>query len=368
MGHISVKSPSKIESINLLNQQPLNDYDVIVLHIHPDETITSIVLSQKDITTPICFINHADHVFWLGTSIADIVLQIRESSISIDEERRDILKERQFFLPIPIETAQNTEDENSNSETNFIKILSTGTAYKYNPNEHYNFLKEAYKIVEENSNVLFNIVGINADSDYAKEYQHERIFLHGIVSSQRLAEIEETTDIYIEGFPMPSFTALLQVALRKIPFALHYNPLPLFKLFSDNNEYNIVYPKNLDEWHSNIRKLIRNSEYRTETSQKQNKYILNNYSIEVWKSRVQELYQLIDKKKHAYWRPNQDRYYNGDNEKLLVTADKRKFPHYSFTEKMSLNGKYFVYKMTNPKNSNISYFHKKQLIKYFLKK
>lgn len=368
VGHISVKSPSKIESINLLNQQPLNDYDVIVLHIHPDETITSIVLSQKDITTPICFINHADHVFWLGTSIADLVLQIRESSISIDEERRDILKERQFFLPIPIETAQNTEDENSNSETNFIKILSTGTAYKYNPNEHYNFLKEAYKIVEENSNILFNIVGINADSDYAKEYQHERIFLHGIVSSQRLAEIEETTDIYIEGFPMPSFTALLQVALRKIPFALHYNPLPLFKLFSDNNEYNIVYPKNLDEWHSNIRKLIRDSEYRTGTSQKQNKYILNNYSIEVWKSRVQELYQIIDKKEHAYWKPNPDRYYDGDNEKLLVTADKRKFSHYSFTEKMSLNGKYFVYKMTNPKNSNISYFHKKQLIKYFLKK
>lgn len=366
--HISVKSSSKIESTKLLNQQLLNGYDAITLHIHPDETITNIVLSQKDITTPVCLINHADHVFWLGTSIADMVLQIRESSISIDEERRNILKERQFFLPIPIETAHNIEEGDTNSETNFINILSTGTAYKYNPNEQYNFLEEAFKIVEENPEVIFNIVGMNSDSDYAKEYQHERIILHGIVSSQKLAEIENITDIYIEGFPMPSFTALLQVALRKIPFALHYNPLPLFKLFSDNNEHNIVYPKNLDEWHSNIKKLIRDTKYRSETLQKQHEYVLLNYSIEVWESRIQKLYQIINNKKHAYWMPNPDKYYDGNNEKILVTIDKRKFSHYSFTEKMSLSGKYFVYKMTNPKNPNINYFHKKQLIKYFLKK
>ncbi|WP_034702673.1 glycosyltransferase family protein [Chryseobacterium luteum] len=366
--HISVKSPSKIESAKLLNRQLLNGYDAIALHIHPDETITNIVLSQKDITTPVCFINHADHVFWLGTSVADIVLQIRESSIPVDEERRDILKERQFFLPIPIETVHQMEEENTGHETHFINLLSTGTAYKYNPNEHYNFLREAYKIAEENPDVIFHIVGIDSDYEYAKEYQHERIVLHGIVSPQRLAEIEKTTDIYIEGYPMPSFTALLQAALRKIPFALHYNPLPLFKLFSDNNEHHIVYPKNLDEWHSNIRKLIRDKEYRKETSQKQHGYILNSYSIEVWKSRIQELYQIIDKKEHTYRMPNPDRYYNGENEKLLVTIDKRAFSHYSFTENMSLLGKYFVYKMTKPKNPNINYFHKKQLINYFRKK
>ncbi|MBB6371669.1 hypothetical protein [Chryseobacterium shigense] len=368
--HVSVKSSSKIESVKLLNGQPLNDYDIIALHIHPDETITNIILSQKDITTPVCFINHADHVFWLGTSVADMVLQIRESSIAIDVERRCILKERQFFLPIPIETANEIkeEEETTTDETHVINLLSTGTAYKYNPNEHYNFLREAYKIVEENTDVIFNIVGINSDSDYAKEYRHERIVLHGIVSSQKLAEIEKETDIYIEGFPMPSFTALLQAALRKIPFALHYNPLSAFRLFSDNNEHHIVYPKNLDEWHSNIRMLIQDAKYRTETSQKQQEYVLNNYSIEVWKSRIQELYQIMDNKKHAYRMPDPDRYYDGDNEKVLVTVDKRRLSHYRFTEKMSLTGKYFVYKMTKLKNPNIDYFHKKQLIKYFLKK
>jgi hypothetical protein len=367
--HVSVKSPSKIESVKLLNRQPLNHYDIIALHIHPDETITNIVLSQKDITTPVCFINHADHVFWLGASIADIVLQIRESSITIDEERRNIEKERQFFLPIPIETVLNIkEKENTNNETPFINLLSTGTAYKYNPNKHYNFLREAYKIVKENSDVIFNIVGINSDSDYAKQYQHERIVLHGIVSSQKLVEIEKETDIYIEGFPMPSFTALLQTALRKKPFVLHYNPLSAFRLFSDHNEHRIVYPKNLYEWHTNIRDLIQDAKYRAETSQKQQEYLLNNYSIEVWKSRVQELYQIMDSKKHTYWIIDPDRYYEGGNEKVLVTVDKRRFSHYRFTEKMSLTGKYFVYKMAKLKNPNIDYFHKKQLIKYFLKK
>ncbi|WP_343611807.1 hypothetical protein [Chryseobacterium oranimense] len=367
--HVSVKSSSKIESIKLLNRQPLNNYDIIALHIHPDETITNIVLSQKDVTTPVCFINHADHVFWLGVSIADIVLQIRESSITIDEQKRSIEKERQFFLPIPIKTVLNIkEEENITKETHFINLLSTGTAYKYNPNKYYNFLREAYKIVEENSDVIFNIVGISSDAAYAKEYQHERIVLHGIISSEKLAEIENITDIYIEGFPMPSFTALLQAALRRIPFSLHYNPLSVFKLFSNNAGHNIIYPESLDEWHYNIKKLIRDTQYRKETSRKQQEYILSNYSIEVWKSRVQELYQIMEEKKHSYWMPDPDKYYDGENEKVLVTVDKRRLSHYKFTEKMSLTGKYFVYKMTKLKNPNIDYFHKKQLIKYFLRK
>ncbi|CAM2919062.1 hypothetical protein DRF59_03020 [Chryseobacterium flavum] len=366
--HLSVKSPSKIESIKLLNQLPLNEYDVILLHIHPNETITSIVLSQEAITTPVCFINHADHVFWLGTSISDVVLQIRESNISIDAERRGIPKERQLFLPIPVMSSININEKPTIDHNNTINILSTGTAYKYKPNEQYNFLREAYKTIEENPEVIFNIVGINPDSSYAQEYQHKRIIYHGIVSSSDLAELEKKTDIYVEGFPMASFTALLQTALRKIPFILHYKPLPLFKLFSENKEYCIRYPEDLQEWRQTLNKLIREKKYREEIAQKQYNYILNNFSIEVWKSRKTELYHSLAKKSHRIWQSTSDKYYNGDNEKLLVTIDKRQFQHYSFTERMSLIGKFLVYKISRHKNININYFSKKQLLKYFFNK
>jgi glycosyltransferase involved in cell wall biosynthesis len=364
--YLSVKSDTIIESVKLLNQLQLNSFDVIILHIHPDETITNIVFSQKEITTPLWFINHADHVFWLGTSVADKILQIRDSNINIDLERRGISIERQFYLPIPIDDKSELNDVDI-KDGEKINILTTGTSYKFNPNEKYNFLREAYKIVQENPNVVFNIVGLSQDSKYAQEYQHTRIILHGGVSISQLEDIEKSTHIYVEGFPMASFTALLQTALRRVPFVLHYQPLPLFKLFNESNDNAIIYPKNLDEWHSNLTRLIKDRKSRIETIQKQHEYISNNFSIKVWKSRVAELYNQ-NTQPHSFWESSPDIYYNGDNEKLLVTIDKRKISHYDFTEGLSLCGKISVYLMSKSRNINVNYIGKKRLLRYLLNK
>lgn len=365
--HFSVKSESKIKSAQLLNKLSLNDFDLIVLHIHPDETIANIVLSQKSITTPICFVNHADHVFWLGTSIIDMLLQIREANISIDSERREIAKERQFFLPIPIETVPQLLN-GKEPKRDYLQILSTGTSYKYNPNKQYNFLKETYRIVEENPKVVFNIVGIDLDSKYGQEYKHDRIVLHGIVSSSVLSQIEKNTDIYVEGFPMASFTALLQTALQRIPFVLHYNPLPLFKLFEDNKKFNIIYPNNLEAWHEEVKKLISDKKYRNETRERQYDYVVNNFSIDCWKSRITDLYEITNKISHNLYKASSSKFYDGTNELLLVTIDRRRFSHYSFTENMSFWGKFFVYLETYPNNKNIDYFNRKQVLKYLANK
>ncbi|MCI3937994.1 hypothetical protein MQX03_12350 [Chryseobacterium aahli] len=366
LDHLSVHASSKIESAKLLQNEVQKDYDIIMLHVHPDETIPSIVFSQKSIATPVCLVNHADHTFWLGTSIADLVLQIRESNIVLDSQRRGIPVERQVFLPIPIENLLTENNDATKKNDQILQLLSTGTPYKYNPNSSYNFLKEAYRIVEENPNVIFNVVGIDQESDYGKEYRHERLVLHGIIPAQALAEIEKNTAIYVEGFPMASFTALLQAALQNIPFALHYNPLPLFKLFSDRIDDGIVYPDNLEEWHQNVKNLIRDQQYRNNIGKRQHQYILNNFSIKVWKSRVKEIYLLTEKVNHSFHPPSKDTYYDGDNEKLLAALDNRTLPHFSFTQKLSLGGKYFVYQMSKHKNPYALYLNPTKVFKYFI--
>ena len=91
--------------------------------------------------------------------------------------------------------------------------------------------------------------------------------------------------------------------------------------------------------------------------------------MQIWKFRVQKLYDTADTLAHRIWSSISDRYYDGDNEKLLVTIDRRIFSHYSFTERMSLKGKYYVYRRARFKNKNIHYFSsKRQLLNYFLKK
>lgn len=364
--HLSVKSSSKIESAKLLHNELLKNYDIIILHIHPDETLTNIVLSSASIVTPVYFVNHADHAFWLGTSISDFILQIRESNITLDAVRRDININRQFFLPIPVENNFKNDEilEGDCAGNNFINLLSTGNAYKYKPTKNYNFLQEAYRIVNENENVIFNVVGISPSSFYGQKFNHKRLILYGNISILALEEIEKKTDIYIEGFPVPSFTALLQLGFRKKPFALHYKPLTLFKLFSDSLNHGIYYPDSLEEWHYNIKKLISNLDYREEIAEKQYTYISNNFSIKVWKILVEKLYNNSKNVSHSVWKLSSDIFYSGENEKILVKMDNRKISHYSNTENLSLLRKYFVYRMSKERNDNVEYYGRKNIIKY----
>ena len=363
--HQSVIADTKINSVRLLNELITDDYDLIVLHIHPDEVITNIVLSQASITIPVCFVNHADHTFWLGTYISDLILQIRKNNILLDVERRGIPVERQVFLPIPIDIKLREKEK---YETKILYLLSTGTAFKYQPKEGYNFLEEAYRIVEENHQVIFNIVGIDGDSEYAKKHQHDRINFHGQITSTKLKEIEEITDIYVEGFPTPSFTALLQVAMMKIPFILHYKPLPVFRLFDDCEAEAIIYPENIQDWRGMIQKLISDEKYRLEVTEKQHSNILYSYSKENWMHRLENIYNKTDKLTHSFLKPSKDYYFYNENEEILVTIDNKKFPHFRYTENLSIKGKLYVYLKSMKRNKNITYFGTKNLLKYFFSK
>lgn len=360
---LSVNAENLLKSSQLLREVLYNNYDLIVLHIHPDEVVTNIALSDTNIPTPVSYLNHADHVYWNGVTISDIIIQIRESNISFDSERRDITC-KQVFLPIPItEQGSTSIDEHSAS----INILTTGTYYKYLPNEKYDFLKEAELIVTRHPHVLIHIVGINEQSEYAQKHQHPQLIFHGTISPEELQSLEQKTDIYLEGFPTPSFTALLQPAMKGIPFVLHYQPLELFKLFVENDSDCIVYPKSVQDWHLLVDRLISNKSEREAYAQKQYNIIRNNFHIDSWRTKLNELYDLVNLTTHKIHDLKEDKSWEGENEKFLVTTHKYTIQHYLHTENLPLADKVKVIKKASLKNDNVSYLGKKALLNYLSK-
>src|SRR6185503_6674419 len=57
-----------------------SDVDFIVLHVHPDDVVPTLAFGAGIDHPPIAYLNHADHVFWIGSEICDINLNIRESA------------------------------------------------------------------------------------------------------------------------------------------------------------------------------------------------------------------------------------------------------------------------------------------------
>ena len=74
-------------------------HDVIILHIHCEDVIPVLAFADESGLPPVLFLNHADHLFWLGTSVADLVLNLRDAATDITIGRRGVEADRNFLLP-----------------------------------------------------------------------------------------------------------------------------------------------------------------------------------------------------------------------------------------------------------------------------
>lgn len=316
-----------------------NEYQYIVLHIHPDDVIPLLAFSDVDFKIPIIYNNHADHIFWIGNSIIDILVQIRNSVGKLDVIRRNI--KDYFLLPIlPDYNEVNYKSSYYRKGENKINILSTGSQYKYKPTDNHDFFSSIYKIAQRHENVEINIAGVNPDYEFAQKCSHPNINFLGNI--ENLQDYEANCDIYVEGFPIASFTALLQPAIKGKCIQLMHNPPIQIKLFEDDETTGFVYPTTEENWQKNLSQLIVNKEYREQLTQKQQLFIKKEYSLQSWKSKLENIYEYASQISHTIKKNKNDIYFQTQEEILLNESNSYKIYHFDFLNKLSFKDKITV--------------------------
>jgi len=86
-----------------LRQLAYEQADVVVLHTHPWDVLPSIVFGVPG-GPPVLLVNHADHAFWVGCAISDIVVDIRDSGLALSTSLRGARSSA--VLPVPLETSR----------------------------------------------------------------------------------------------------------------------------------------------------------------------------------------------------------------------------------------------------------------------
>lgn len=336
-----------------------NYFSRIVLHIHPHDVIPSLVFSSQKLKSPVFFLNHAEHTYWLGAPVTDFLLQIRESNILKDSENRNIPVQDQFFLPIPVDESYSLKK----TEKNTFNIISIGRASKYEPNQEYNFYEEALKIVNKFEHVVFTIVGIELHNPNRKIYTHERlIFIH---PTRDINPYIETADLYLEGFPIPSFTSLLEPAMAGVPFVLHYNPASVYKVFDDNNQKGIFYPQDLKSWELEVERIIKDENYKKLITRQQLTYLQENYSSQGWNRKLAKIKDSCKNKQHNIRAiPQHEKYVDGRDEELVSVIESKPTEHYSYTNRLGFFSKLKVIKLSFNNPSWVKVLPLKQTIKY----
>jgi hypothetical protein len=212
------------------------DADLVVLH-HDGDDIVPILAFANEGGPPVAVLNHADHSFWLGSSVADAVIDLRSVALGHSAERR--YARRSVVLPIPLANtpAPMTRPDARRSlgiPADQRVLLTIGRRMKFRPCGSYDFLRTACQILERDRPAHLYVVGASENdmAPYFRGPRHERIHFVGTVDDP--SPYRSAADVYLESFPFGSNTALLEAALAGLAVVPAY--APLFPLLVAGND------------------------------------------------------------------------------------------------------------------------------------
>ena len=285
-----------------LREMARRSADLVVLHHIWYDVVPTVAFAVQD-CPPVAVLNHADHLFWLGSSVTDIVINLRAVGSEHTAERRYV--PRNTVIPIPL---LNTCDKMSRRKArralgigvDQIMLLSVGRDIKYRPCGTYDFVATANNILDRHPGAHMYVVGESAAgiAPYLRSVVHDRLHFVGCVEDPSL--YRAAADVYLESFPFGSQTALLEAALGGLPVVPAYAPLsPLLVANDDAVKDLLTNPKNEQEYVELVELLIRQPEQRAVLGEALKKRLLVDHVGEGWLGRLTNLYQETDRLSHC---------------------------------------------------------------------
>ena len=187
----------------------------VVLHIHPDDAVTVAAAHQVS-GVPITFVNHADHVAWLGAALPVPLLQLRSAGGGLATRRRGVLPGRNAYVPLPLTEPPHLDRREARQSLGFgdgdVVMLTVAADYKYRPTGGRSLLEPLTKVL---AHPRLRLVAIGPDARHEvfgalAERFPGKVSALGIVPRPHAHRV--AADIYLDSFPFCSTTSLLENA------------------------------------------------------------------------------------------------------------------------------------------------------------
>ena len=267
-----------LDKARLLRHIARSGYDCIVLHTHPNDVLPLVALATSE-CPPVAVMNHADHAFWLGVSVADMVVEFRDFGARLSRERRGAREN--IIIPLPLDFTSTIERTAARERLGIpdgeVMLLSIGSSYKYAPTEEYDFFRTMREVLDRNPTARLYLVGVSAgDLAGFGVPGHERMELIGTISDPEI--YEAAADLYLEGFPQGSYTAFFETAARGICPVLLYAPTPQTDISGDPGLKGLVTsPSDEADYMKRVTALISDPIMRTRLGQAVGRQIVSTH-------------------------------------------------------------------------------------------
>ena len=199
-------------------------FDAVVLHHHMHDVVPAIALADRPDGPVTLLSDHADHVFWLGTGVSDVLVNGRRNGLELAWQRRAIERERCALLPIgvqPVQRAMTREHAKRalGLDPEQTVLLTIAMPYKLAPVLTPGFLDVVTPVLDRHPDAVLVAVGPEATGEWARP---------GIRAVGVQTDIRPhlcAADVYLDSYPFSSNTSLIEAAGHGVP-VVAFSPDP----------------------------------------------------------------------------------------------------------------------------------------------
>jgi hypothetical protein len=302
-GNLIILPPSTplLLKAKALRQVSRSNVDMIILHHHPNDVVPIVAFAIEELP-PVAIMNHGDHVFWLGSTVADVIIDFRDYGKKLSEKRR--FAKETLFLPIPLndnKPALNRAEARKrlNIPDRVVMLLSIGASYKYYPMNDHNFFETSVKLLEQNKDAHLYVIGVDSDEnrEFLRKVKHKRLHLLGTIEDTVLYQI--ASDLYLDGFPYGGGTTILEASFFGICPILQFAPIASYMYLEDISLQDTIHcAENKNEYIKQVNDLIRSSDKRESIGKEVRNKVLLHHTGHEWQNYLDKIYIFLYKVGH----------------------------------------------------------------------
>jgi glycosyltransferase involved in cell wall biosynthesis len=274
-------------------------FDHVALHIHPYDVVPLIAFARREQRPPLSFLNHNDHVFWLGTTIADQVAEMRDSGRRLSESRRGISESRISMLPIPLDVKPELLERSEAKKQlgisqDAIVLLTIASAYKYNAPEGRHFTDVLLPILRNYPKTQLLVIGPADAGVWASASRQAAGQLKVLGRRSDTALFYQAADIYLDSFPFSSLTAVLEAGCHGAPIVSYCGRSAGAEVLCGDDlalSDLILRGCNQAEYAGKIVRLIENPKLRSELGQSTRESLIAYHAKGGWNEFLEKLYR-----------------------------------------------------------------------------
>jgi hypothetical protein len=206
-------------------------HDAAVMHVHPFDVLPALAFAAPGPDRPpVVWVNHVDQGFWLGTAVADLVLNVRGSVLDLARRRRGIDATRLILVPTPLEALHRTAPvaemkRRSGLSEDATVLLTVAHPYKYAPVAGADFVELVEPLLDAHPDAVLLAVGPSPDERWSAASARHGGRIRALGYRQEITDLYCSADLYLDSFPFCSGGGMVEAGLLGVPAAA-YTPFP----------------------------------------------------------------------------------------------------------------------------------------------